>query len=435
MLPRNVYASLHGPTVCDRVRLEDTSLILGVEENFASYGEEAVFGGGKVIRDGQGQGQAPRESGTPGLVVINAVVVDACGIFEADVGIRDSLIAAIGKAGNPDIQDGISPGLEIGPSADIAVGEGKFLTAGVMNYHVHFISPQHAWEARYSGVTTMIGSGTGLVTGTNATTATPGVGRYTGCWMPSSRCRSISAPWERATPPCRRPQAPRGLGTTPATIDTALSAADEMDGQVAIHTDTLNESSFVETTIGAFRGRAIHTYHSKGVGRDHALDILQVMWVPNVLPSSTNSTMPYTCNTLDEHLDMLMVCHHLNPQVPEDAAFAESRIRPETMAAEDVFHHLGAISIIASDSQATGRVGGVISRTWQTADNMKRERGPLAEDSARHDNFRIRRYIAKYTINPAIAQGISQYVGSVTPEKSQTWCCGTRLSLGPSPTW
>jgi urease subunit alpha len=428
-ISRDVYAGLYGPTTGDRIRLADTSLILEVERDLATYGEEVVFGGGKVIRDGQGQSQRSRREHAPDLVITNAIIVDAYGIVKADVGVFDGRIVAIGKAGNPDTQDGVDEALAIGPSTEIIAGEGKILTAGGIDAHIHFIAPQQAWEAVYSGITTMIGGGTGPATGTNATTATPGA------WAIHRMLEAVEGlplnfgflgkgNGSKQEPLLEQVAAGAlGLklhedwGTTPATIDMALSVAEQTDVQVAIHTDTLNESGFVETTIAAFKDRTIHTYHSEGAGGGHAPDIMRVVGAPNVLPSSTNPTMPYTANTLDEHLDMLMVCHHLNPHMPEDVAFAESRIRPETMAAEDVLHDIGAISMIASDSQAMGRVGEVILRTWQTADKMKRERGPLPEDSARNDNTRIRRYVAKYTINPAIAQGISGNVGSVTPGK------------------
>ena len=424
-IDRRRYAALYGPTVGDRLRLGDTNLTAEIERDHASYGEEVVFGGGKVIRDGQGQSQRTRAEGTPDVVITNAVIIDHWGIVKADVGIRDGKISAIGKAGNPDIQDGVTDGLAIGPGTEILAGEGKILTAGAIDAHIHFISPQQAWEAIYSGVTTMLGGGTGPAEGTKATTCTPGA------WNIHRMLEAIEdlplnfgflakGNASRKEPLEEQVRAgAMGLklhedwGTTPSVIDNALSVAEEFDVQVAIHTDTLNESGFVENTIAAFKDRAIHTYHSEGAGGGHAPDILRVLSFGNVLPSSTNPTMPYTVNTLEEHLDMLMVCHHLNPQVPEDVAFAESRIRPETMAAEDVLHDLGAISMMASDSQAMGRVGEVISRTWQTAHSMKAQRGPLAADSQRNDNLRIRRYIAKYTINPAITHGIADYVGSV----------------------
>jgi urease subunit alpha len=428
-IPRDVYASLYGPTVGDRIRLGDTSLVLEVERDLATYGEEVVFGGGKVIRDGQGQSQRSRAEGVPDLVITNAIVVDAYGIVKGDVGVRDGRIVGIGKAGNPDTQDGVDDALAIGPSTEIIAGEGKLLTAGGIDAHIHFVAPQQAWEALYSGITTMIGGGTGPATGTKATTATPGA------WAIHRMLESVEGlplnfgflgKGNASQPEALLEQVAAGAcglklhedwGTTPATIDTALTVADETDVQVAIHTDTLNESGFVETTLAAFKDRTIHTYHSEGAGGGHAPDIMRVVGAANVLPSSTNPTMPYTANTLDEHLDMLMVCHHLNPHMPEDVAFAESRIRAETMAAEDVLHDIGAISMMASDSQAMGRVGEVIIRTWQTADKMKRERGPLPGDTDRNDNTRIRRYVAKYTINPAIAQGIAEHVGSVTPGK------------------
>ena len=424
-IDRRRYAALYGPAAGDRLRLGDTNLIAEIERDHASYGEEVVFGGGKVIRDGQAQSQRTRAEGTPDLVITNAVIIDHWGIVKADVGIRDGKISAIGKAGNPDIQDGVTGGLAIGPGTEILAGEGKILTAGAIDAHIHFISPQQAWEAIYSGVTTMLGGGTGPAEGTKATTCTPGA------WNIHRMLEAIEdlplnfgflakGNASRKEPLEEQLRAgAMGLklhedwGTTPSVIDTALSVAEEFDVQVAIHTDTLNESGFVENTIAAFKDRAIHTYHSEGAGGGHAPDILRVLSFGNVLPSSTNPTMPYTVNTIEEHLDMLMVCHHLNPQVPEDVAFAESRIRPETIAAEDVLHDLGAISMMASDSQAMGRVGEVISRTWQTAHSMKAQRGPLAGDSQRNDNLRIRRYIAKYTINPAITHGIADYVGSV----------------------
>jgi urease subunit alpha len=424
-IPRRAYANLYGPTVGDRVRLGDTALVLEIERDFARYGEEVVFGGGKVIRDAQGQSQRSREAGAPDLVITNAIVLDYWGVVKADVGIRDGKISAIGKAGNPDIQDGVTSGLEIGPSTEILAGEGKILTAGGIDSHIHFISPQQAIEALYSGVTTMVGGGTGPADGTKATTCTPGAW-YLHRMIEAAEGLPINFGFlgkgnaSRPEPLVEQILAGAiGLklhedwGTTPATIDTALSVADDLDVQVAIHTDTLNESGFVEDTIAAFKGRTIHTYHSEGAGGGHAPDIMRVCALPNVLPSSTNPTMPYTVNTLDEHLDMLMVCHHLNSQVPEDVAFAESRIRPETMAAEDVLHDLGAISMMSSDSQAMGRVGEVIVRTWQTAHVMKSGRGPLAGESGDNDNLRIRRYVAKYTINPARAHGLAEYVGSL----------------------
>jgi urease subunit alpha len=424
-IPRRTYADLYGPTTGDRVRLGDTALLLEIEKDFAQYGEEVVFGGGKVIRDGQGQSQVSRAGGAPDLVITNAIVIDYWGIVKADVGVRDGRICAIGKAGNPDVQDGVTAGLAIGPSTEIIAGEHRILTAGGIDSHVHFISPQQAWEALYSGVTTLIGGGTGPAEGTRATTCTPGewnIHRMLEAaeglplnfgFLGKGNATSQEPLVEQVLAGAIGLKLHEDWGTTPAAIDAALAVADEHDVQVAIHTDTLNESGFVEDTLAAIKGRTIHTYHSEGAGGGHAPDILKVCSQPNVLPSSTNPTMPYTVNTLDEHLDMLMVCHHLNPQVPEDVAFAESRIRPETMAAEDVLHDLGAISMMSSDSQAMGRVGEVITRTWQTAHVMKEARGTLAGDSPSHDNRRIRRYLAKYTINPARAHGVAEYVGSI----------------------
>jgi len=416
---RDTYASLYGPTTGDRVRLGDTSLFLEIEKDFAAYGEEVVFGGGKVIRDGQGQSQISRAGGAPDLVITNAIVLDYWGVVKADVGVRDGRIVAIGKAGNPDIQDGVTPGLAIGPSTEIVAGEHRILTAGGIDSHIHFISPQQVWEALYSGVTTMIGGGTGPAEGTRATTCTPGAWHLHRMieatqglpmnlgFLGKGNASTVAALDEQVRAGAIGLKLHEDWGTTPATIDAALTVADRLDVQVAIHTDTLNESGFVEHTIAAFKGRTIHTYHSEGAGGGHAPDIMRVCALPNVLPSSTNPTMPYTVNTLDEHLDMLMVCHHLNAAVPEDVAFAESRIRPETMAAEDVLHDLGAISMMSSDSQAMGRVGEVIARTWQTAHVMKETRPPVP------DNLRIRRYLAKYTINPARAHGIAEHVGSI----------------------
>ena len=428
-IARDAYAGLYGPTAGDRVRLGDTDLILEVERDFAHYGEEVTFGGGKVIRDGQGQSQVSRAAGAPDLVITNAIVLDYWGVVKADLGVRDGRICAIGKAGNPDVQDGVTPGLAIGPSTEIIAGEHRILTAGGIDAHIHFIAPQQVWEALYSGVTTMIGGGTGPAEGTRATTCTPGpwnlhrmIEATAGLpmnfgFLGKGNASTAEALVEQIEAGAAGLKLHEDWGTTPAAIDTALGVADEYDVQVAIHTDTLNESGFVEQTIAAFKGRTIHTYHSEGAGGGHAPDILRVCAEPNVLPSSTNPTMPYTVNTLDEHLDMLLVCHHLNPQAPEDVAFAESRIRPETMAAEDALHDLGAISMMSSDSQAMGRVGEVIARTWQTAHVMKEARGhlwaPGSVEPAPHDNFRIRRYLAKYTINPARAHGIAEHVGSI----------------------
>jgi len=423
-IPRASYASMFGPTVGDRVRLADTDLIIEVEQDFTRYGEEVKFGGGKVIRDGMGQSPLPSAE-TPDLVITNALILDHWGIVKADVAIKDGRISGIGKAGNPLIQDGVTPGMTIGPATEILAGEGKILTAGGIDTHIHFISPQQCYEAIASGITTMIGGGTGPATGTNATTCTPG---------PWNLARMLEAAeglpvnlgflgkGNAAKPEGLREQIEAGAiglklhedwGTTPAAIDCCLSVADEYDVQVAIHTDTLNESGFVEDSIAAFKGRAIHTYHTEGAGGGHAPDIIRVCGEPNVLPSSTNPTRPFTVNTIDEHLDMLMVCHHLDPKVPEDVAFAESRIRAETIAAEDILHDLGAFSMLSSDSQAMGRVGEVIMRTWQTAHKMRQQRGRLPGERGDNDNLRARRYVAKYTINPAITHGLVHAVGSV----------------------
>jgi len=429
-IDRRTYADHYGPTTGDRIRLADTDLIVQIEHDATSYGDEAKFGGGKVIRDGMGQSAtASRQNGSPDLVITNVVIIDADGIRKADVGIRDGLISAIGKAGNPGVMNGVSAGLVISASTEVLAGEGHILTAGAIDTHVHFISPNQIPDAFYSGVTTLIGGGTGPATGTKATTCTPGA------WNIRRMYEAVEAfplnfgflgKGNSSGPDALREQIRAGAlglklhedwGTTPAAIDRCLSVADEFDVQVAIHTDTLNETGFVEDTIAAIRGRTIHTYHTEGAGGGHAPDIIRLCGEPNVLPSSTNPTMPFTRNTLDEHLDMLMVCHHLSPSVPEDVAFADSRIRPETIAAEDVLHDLGAFSMMSSDSQAMGRIGEVICRTWQTADKMKRQRGKLPGESADHDNLRVRRYIAKYTINPAIAHGIASHVGSITVGK------------------
>jgi len=428
-IDRRTYADHYGPTVGDRIRLADTDLIIEIEHDATSYGDEAKFGGGKVIRDGMGQSpSASRAAGSPDLVITNVVIIDATdplGIRKADVGIRDGRIAAIGKSGNPGVMDGVTPGLEIGASTEVLAGEGHILTVGAIDSHVHFISPNQIPDAFYAGITTLIGGGTGPATGTKATTCTPGA------WNIRRMYESAEAfplnfgflgKGNASTPEALREQIRAGAlglklhedwGTTPAAIDQCLDVADELDVQVAIHTDTLNEAGFVEDTIAAIRGRTIHTYHTEGAGGGHAPDIIRLCGEPNVLPSSTNPTMPFTRNTLDEHLDMLMVCHHLSPGVPEDVAFADSRIRPETIAAEDVLHDLGALSMMSSDSQAMGRIGEVICRTWQTADKMKRQRGPLPGERPGNDNRRVRRYIAKYTINPAIAHGIASEVGSI----------------------
>ena len=425
-IDRNTYASMFGPTTGDRVRLGDTALTIEVEKDFATYGEEVKFGGGKVIRDGMGQSQEP-SSKTVDLVITNALILDYWGIVKADVGISNGRISGIGKAGNPDIQDGVT--IVIGPGTEVLAGEGHILTAGGIDSHIHFICPQQIEEALMSGVTTMLGGGTGPATGTNATTCTPGpwnIGKMLQATDDMPMNLGFLGKGNASLPAALEEQLEAGAcglklhedwGTTPAAIDNCLNVAEKYDVQVAIHTDTLNESGFVDDTIKAFQGRAIHTYHTEGAGGGHAPDIIKVCAEPNVLPSSTNPTRPFTVNTVDEHLDMLMVCHHLDPSIPEDVAFADSRIRKETIAAEDILHDLGAFSMIASDSQAMGRVGEVITRTWQTAHKMKVQRGPLSEDNERSDNFRARRYIAKYTINPAITHGIDGEVGSVETGK------------------
>jgi len=424
---RRAYADMFGPTVGDKVRLADTDLIVEVEKDFTIYGEEVKFGGGKVIRDGMGQSQATNRQGAADTVITNALILDHWGIVKADVAIKDGRIAAIGKAGNPDIQPGVT--IVIGPGTEIIAGEGKILTAGGFDTHIHFICPQQVEEALMSGITSMLGGGTGPAHGTYATTCTPG---------PFHLARMIQA--ADALPVnlgfagkgnASRPAALEEMikagacamklhedwGTTPAAIDNCLSVADDYDVQVMIHTDTLNESGFVEDTIKAFKGRTIHAFHTEGAGGGHAPDIIKVAGLKNVLPSSTNPTRPFTKNTIDEHLDMLMVCHHLDPSIPEDLAFAESRIRKETIAAEDILHDIGALSMMSSDSQAMGRVGEVIIRTWQTADKMKKQRGRLQEDKGDNDNARVKRYVAKYTINPAIAHGVSKHIGSIEKGK------------------
>ena len=420
-ISRSTYAQMFGPTTGDKVRLADTELIIEVEKDFTLYGEEVKFGGGKVIRDGMGQSQATRAEGAMDTVITNALIVDHSGIYKADVGLKDGRIAAIGKAGNPDTQNAVT--IIIGPSTEIIAGEGKILTAGGVDSHIHFIAPQQLEEALYSGITTMLGGGTGPAHGTLATTCT-------GAWHTQRMIEAADAfpmnlgfmgKGNASLPAALEEMILAGVcglklhedwGTTPAAIDCCLSVADAYDVQVAIHTDTLNESGFVESTIAAFKGRTIHTFHTEGAGGGHAPDIIKIASLPNVLPSSTNPTRPYTINTVAEHLDMLMVCHHLSPRIPEDIAFAESRIRKETIAAEDILHDIGAFSMISSDSQAMGRVGEVIIRCWQTAHKMKMQRGELAGDSG-NDNTRVKRYIAKYTINPAIAHGLSHEVGSI----------------------
>ena len=425
-ISRSAYANMFGPTTGDRVRLGDTDLVIEVESDRTVYGDEVKFGGGKVIRDGMGQSQRSGEA-VADVVITNALIVDYWGIIKADVGIKDGRIAALGKAGNPDTQDSVD--IVIGAGTEIIAGEGHILTAGGIDAHIHFIAPQQIEEALASGITTMLGGGTGPATGTKATTCTPGawnIGKMLQAadafpmnlgFMAKGNASLAETLVEQIAAGAMGLKLHEDWGTTPAAIDNCLSVADMHDVQVAIHTDTLNESGFVETTLDAFKGRTIHTFHTEGAGGGHAPDIIKACGQMNVLPSSTNPTRPYTVNTVDEHLDMLMVCHHLDPRIPEDVAFAESRIRRETIAAEDILHDLGAFSMIASDSQAMGRVGEVITRTWQTAHKMKTQRGTLPEDSSRSDNFRVKRYIAKYTINPAIANGIATEVGSIEPGK------------------
>src|SRR5690349_4753441 len=425
-IDRHAYAEMYGPTTGDRVRLGDTGLVIEVERDQTIYGEEVKFGGGKVIRDGMGQSQRAGAA-VADLVITNAVVMDAAGILKADVAIKDGRISAIGKAGNPDVQPGVT--IVIGPGTEIVAGEGCLLTPGAIDTHIHFISPQQVEHALMSGVTTMIGGGTGPAAGTNATTCTPGtwnVARMLQAaeglamnlgFLGKGNASRPEALDEQIEAGCVGLKLHEDWGTTPAAIDCCLTVAERHDVQVAIHTDTLNESGFVEDTLAAFKGRAIHTYHTEGAGGGHAPDIIRACGEANVLPSSTNPTRPYTVNTVDEHLDMLMVCHHLDPGIAEDVAFAESRIRRETIAAEDILHDLGAFSMMSSDSQAMGRVGEVIIRTWQTAHKMKVQRGALTGDPATHDNFRVKRYVAKYPTNPAIAHGIGHVVGSVEKGK------------------
>ncbi|MEE9314784.1 MAG: urease subunit alpha [Rhizobiaceae bacterium] len=426
-IPRTDYAAMYGPTTGDKVRLADTELIIEVERDLTTYGEEVKFGGGKVIRDGMGQSQVSRADGALDTVITNALIVDHTGIYKADVGLFDGRIKKIGKAGNPDTQSGVD--IIIGPGTEIIAGEGKILTAGGFDSHIHFICPQQIEEALHSGITTMLGGGTGPAHGTLATTCTPGswhLGRMIQSFDAFPMNLALAGKGNASLPAALHEMVLGGAcslklhedwGTTPAAIDNCLNVADEHDVQVMIHTDTLNESGFVEHTVDAFKGRTIHAFHTEGAGGGHAPDIIKICGLENVLPSSTNPTRPYTVNTLEEHLDMLMVCHHLDASIPEDIAFAESRIRKETIAAEDILHDMGAFSIIASDSQAMGRVGEVLIRTWQTADKMKKQRGPLKEETGDNDNFRVRRYIAKVTINPAIAHGMSSEIGSVEEGK------------------
>jgi urease subunit alpha len=429
-IPRRQYADLYGPTTGDRVRLADTELFIEIEKDLTTPGEEAKFGGGKVIRDGMGQSStATADDGALDLVITNAMIVDHGGIYKADIGIRNGRIAGIGKAGNPDIMNGVTSGMIIGAGTEVIAGEGKIVTAGGIDAHVHFICPQLVETALSGGITTLIGGGTGPATGTDATTCTPGAWNMHRMlesadgfpvnlgFLGKGNCSSPAPLREQIEAGAIGLKLHEDWGTTPAAIDHALSVAEEYDVQVAIHTDTINEAGYVQDSIRAFKGRTIHTYHTEGAGGGHAPDIIKVCGEPNCLPSSTNPTMPFTVNTLNEHLDMLMVCHHLSPSIPEDVAFAESRIRAETIAAEDVLHDLGAISMMSSDSQAMGRIGEVVTRTWQTADKMKRQRGPLPGEKAGSDNVRVRRYVAKYTINPAIAHGVSTEIGSVEARK------------------
>jgi urease subunit alpha len=440
---RAAYAQMFGPTVGDKVRLADTDLIIEVEKDFTVYGEEVKFGGGKVMRDGMGQSQRSRAEGAVDTVITNALILDHWGIVKADIGIRDGHIAAMGKAGNPDVQPNVD--IVIGPGTEAIAGEGKIVTAGGIDVHVHFICPQQISEALFSGVTTMMGGGTGPAAGTNATTCTPGpwhIQRMLQAADSFPMNIGVFGKGNASTAAGLVEQIEAGAcglklhedwGTTPGAIDNCLSVADNLDVQVLIHTDTLNESGFVENTIAAFKGRTIHTFHTEGAGGGHAPDIIKVCGEAHVIPSSTTPTRPYTVNTLEEALDMVMVTHHLDRRIPEDVAFAESRIRKETIAAEDILHDLGAISIISSDSQAMGRVGEVIIRTWQTADKMKKQFGRLPEEQGDNDNFRARRYVAKYTINPAISQGISNYVGSIEAGKLADLCIWDPAFFGVKP--
>ena len=431
-IPRKMYADLFGPTTGDRVRLADSGLTIEVEHDYTVYGDEITFGGGKVIRDGMGQSSRATREGINGaldLVITNALIIDHWGIVKGDIGIKDGRIVKVGKAGNPDTMAGVDPALVVGASTEVIAGEGKIVTAGGIDAHIHFIAPQQIYEALSNGITTMIGGGTGPATGTNATTCTPGAWNLVRMYQAAEAWPMNFGFLGKGNAATAAPLVEQLLagacglklhedwGTTPAAIDACLAVADQYDVQVAIHTDTLNEAGFVEATIAAINGRTIHTYHTEGAGGGHAPDIIKIASYPYILPSSTNPTRPYTVNTIAEHLDMLMVCHHLNPLVPEDVAFAESRIRTETIAAEDILHDLGVISMISSDSQAMGRIGEVVTRTWQTAHKMKVQRGPLPGDSSRNDNIRVKRYIAKYTINPAITHGMAHAIGSIEPGK------------------
>ncbi|WP_022824644.1 urease subunit alpha [Hymenobacter norwichensis] len=427
---RQAYADMYGPTTGDKVRLGDTDLLIEVEQDYTVYGEECKFGGGKVLRDGMGQAAGIAQADALDLLITNALVVDYTGIYKADIGIKHGRIAGIGKAGNPHIMPGVTPGMVVGVTTEVIAGEGQILTAGAIDCHIHFISPQQIPEALASGITTMVGGGTGPAAGTTATTCTPGA-FYLEMMMRATEAYPLNFGFlgkgNTSRPEGLIEQVEAGAlgfklhedwGTTPAAIDQCLSIAEQYDVQVCIHTDTLNESGFVETSTAAFKGRTIHAYHTEGAGGGHAPDIIKICGEPNVIPSSTNPTRPFTVNTIDEHLDMLMVCHHLDRNIPEDVAFAESRIRGETIAAEDILHDMGALSIISSDSQAMGRVGEVLTRTWQTAHKMAQQRGPLPEDAGRgHHNFRVKRYVAKYTINPARAHGFADEVGSIELDK------------------
>jgi urease subunit alpha len=432
LIPRRTYADLYGPTKGDRIRLADTDLIIEIEKDFTHYGDEITFGGGKVIRDGMGQSStALRETqaGALDLVITNAVILDHWGIVKGDIGIKNGRIVKVGKAGNPDTMEGVDPELVVGAATEVIAGEHLIVTAGGVDSHIHFISPQQVYAAISNGITTMIGGGTGPATGTAATTCTPGAWNLARMleaaeewpmnfgFLGKGNAAAIAPLAEQIEAGACGLKLHEDWGTTPAAIDACLKVADDFDVQVAIHTDTINEAGFLEATIGAIAGRGIHTYHTEGAGGGHSPDIIRIASFPNILPSSTNPTRPFTVNTIAEHLDMLMVCHHLNPQVPEDVAFAESRIRPETIAAEDILHDMGVISMISSDSQAMGRVGEVVLRTWQTAHKMKTQRGPLSGDSPRNDNQRAKRYVAKYTINPAITHGMAAEIGSIEPGK------------------
>ncbi|QBF30592.1 urease subunit alpha [Thalassococcus sp. S3] len=442
-IARSDYAAMFGPTTGDKVRLADTDLIIEVEKDLTTYGEEVKFGGGKVIRDGMGQSQATRADGAVDTVITNALIVDHAGIYKADVGLRDGRIHKIGKAGNPDTQPGVD--IVIGPGTEAIAGEGKILTAGGFDSHIHFICPQQIQDALHSGVTTLLGGGTGPAHGTLATTCTPGswhIGRMLQALDAFPMNFGLSCKGNASQPAALVEMVEAGAcamklhedwGTTPGAIDCCLSVADDMDVQVMIHTDTLNESGFVENTVAAMKGRTIHAFHTEGAGGGHAPDIIKICGEEHVLPSSTNPTRPFTVNTIEEHLDMLMVCHHLDKSIPEDVAFAESRIRRETIAAEDILHDMGAFSIIASDSQAMGRVGEVLIRTWQTADKMKKQRGRLAEETGENDNLRVRRYISKYTINPAIAHGVSHEIGSIEEGKRADLCLWSPAFFGVKP--